>query len=135
MDDFTPGIISEARVKKLEDLLPKTKGYFSISHQHGMWHVGRLNYYGSFYEDHLDSDVVSAADGGLPIYGGSAFTVDWETGLDFDSGLYLRFGGEPVRQGSRQESLGWRRRCRVPGAHAVWGSMVASTTHAWVGNF
>ncbi len=95
VDDFTPGIISEARVKKLEDSLPKTKGYFSVSHQHGMWHInGRLNYYGSFYEDHLDSDVVSAADGGLPIYGGSAFTVDLETGLDFDSGLYLRFGVE-----------------------------------------
>lgn len=95
VDDFTPGIISEARVKKLEDSLPKTKGYFSINHQRGPWHInGRLNYTSSFYEDHLDSDVVSAADGGLPIYGGSAFTVDLETGWTFDSGLYFRLGAQ-----------------------------------------
>ena len=59
VDDFTPGIISEARVKKLEESLPKTKGYFSVNHQRGPWHINaRLSYYGSWYEDHLDSDVV-----------------------------------------------------------------------------
>lgn len=95
VDDFTPGIISEARVKKLEDSLPRTKGYFSINHQRGPWHLNaRLSYYGSFYEDHLDSDVVRAEDGGLPIYGGSAVTVDLETGWKFDSGLYVNVGAQ-----------------------------------------
>ncbi len=95
VDDFTPGIITEARIKKLEESLPKTKGFFSVNHQRGIWHINaRLNYYGSFYEDHLDSDVVSAEDGGLPIYEGSAFTVDLETGWDFDSGLYFRIGAQ-----------------------------------------
>ncbi|MGQ0799160.1 MAG: TonB-dependent receptor plug domain-containing protein [Pseudomarimonas sp.] len=97
VDSFTPGIISEARVKKLEESLPSTKGYFSLNHQRGPWHMlARLNYYGSFYEDHLDSDVVRAEDGGLPIDGDSAVTVDLETGWDFDSGLYVRVGAQNV---------------------------------------
>ena len=95
VDDFTPGIITEARIKKLEESLPSTKGYFSVNHQRGIWHItARLNYYGSFYEDHLDSDVVSIEDGGLPIYEGSAFTVDLETGLEWDSGFYFRVGAQ-----------------------------------------
>ena len=53
-----------------------------------MFHASlRLNYYGSFYEDHLDSDVVLAADGGLPIHGDSAVTVDADIGWKFASGL------------------------------------------------
>ena len=95
VDDFTPGIITEARIQKLEDSLPSTKGYFSINHERGIWHIlGRLNYYGSFYEDHLDSDVVAIEDGGLPIYEGSAYTIDLETGWKWDSGLYVNVGAQ-----------------------------------------
>lgn len=97
VDAFTPGIISEARVKKLEESLPKTKGFFTINHQRDQWNVlARLNYYGSFYEDHLDSDVVLAEDGGLPIFEGSTLTVDLEAGWEFDSGLYVRVGAQNV---------------------------------------
>lgn len=92
---FTPGIISEARVKKLEESLPGTKGYFSIHHDRGLWDIlVRVNYYGSWYEDHLDSDVVRAEDGGLPIFEDSAVTVDLETGWEWDSGLYVRVGAQ-----------------------------------------
>ena len=85
----------DALLKKLEESLPKTKGYFSIFHKRSNWHMlARLNYFGSFYEDHLDSDVVLAADGGLPIFGGSAVTVDLETGWDFDSGMYVNIGAQ-----------------------------------------
>lgn len=95
VDDFTPGIISEARVKKLEESLPRTKGYFTVNHQRGALSLlARLSYYGSFYEDHLDSDVVLAEEGGLPIFEGSALTVDLEGGWTFDSGLYLKFGAQ-----------------------------------------
>lgn len=95
VDDFTPGIISEARVKKIEESLPTAKGYFSINHQREVFHANaRVNYYGSFYEDHLDSDVVRAQDGGLPIYGDSAITVDVEMGWAFDSGLYFNVGAQ-----------------------------------------
>lgn len=97
VDAFTPGIISEARVKKLEESLPQTKGYFMINHVRDSWHANvRVNYYGSFYEDHLDSDVVSIADGGLPIFEDSAITVDVETGWDFASGLSLNIGAQNI---------------------------------------
>jgi iron complex outermembrane receptor protein len=95
VDAFTPGIITEARVKKLEESLPRTKGYFTVNHERGPWHfLARLNYYGSVYEDHLDSDVILAEDGGLPIYEGSAVTVDLEGGWKSDSGLYVAVGAQ-----------------------------------------
>ncbi|MBW3550169.1 MAG: TonB-dependent receptor [Proteobacteria bacterium] len=95
VDSFTPGIITEARIKKLEEALPRTKGYFSINHQREVFSANmRVNYFGSFYEDHLDSDVVRAEDGGLPIYGDSAVTVDAEVGWKFASGLYFNVGAQ-----------------------------------------
>jgi iron complex outermembrane receptor protein len=95
VDAFTPGIITEARIKKLEESLPRTKGYFTVNHQRGPWHfLARLNYYGSVYEDHLDSDAVRIEDGGLPIYEGSAVTVDLEGGWKADSGLYVTVGAQ-----------------------------------------
>ena len=88
VDDFTPGIITPIRIQKLEESLPRTKGYFSLNHQREVFHANvRVNYYGSFFEDHLD-------DGGLPIYGESAVTVDAEVGMKFASGLYFSVGAQ-----------------------------------------
>ena len=95
VDRFNPDFIDEARVYKLEKSLPKTKGYFSVHHQRQIFNANlRVNYYSSWYEDHLDSGVISAADGGLPIYGGSALIVDAEVGWKFDSGLYFSLGAQ-----------------------------------------
>ena len=47
----------------------------------------RVNYFGSYFEDHLD-------DGGLPIDGESAVTVDVELGAKFASGLYFAVGAQ-----------------------------------------
>lgn len=95
VDRYNTDFIDEARVYKLEESLPKTKGYFSIHHQRQIFHANlRFNYYSSWYEDHLDSGVISAADGGLPIYGGSAVIVDAEVGWKFDSGLYFSLGAQ-----------------------------------------
>jgi len=88
VDDFTPGIITPIRIKKLEESLPRTKGYLSVNHQREVFHANaRVNYYGSFFEDHLD-------DGGLPINGDSAVTVDAEIGWKFASGLYVNLGAQ-----------------------------------------
>lgn len=88
VDDFTPGIITPVRIKKLEESLPRQKGYFAINHQREVFHANlRVNYYGSFFEDHLD-------DGGLPIEGGSAWTADAEVGWRFASGLYFNVGAQ-----------------------------------------
>ena len=97
VDKFTPGIISEARIKKLEESLPSTKGYFTVHHHRGPWDLlVRVNYFGSWYEDHLDSDVVRIEDGGLPIYEDAAVTVDLETGWKWDSGFFVRVGAQNV---------------------------------------
>jgi len=88
VDDFTPGIITPIRIKKLEESLPQTKGYFSVNHQREVFHANvRVNYYDSFFEDHLD-------DGGLPIEEGSAVTVDAEIGWKFATGLYVNLGAQ-----------------------------------------
>ena len=88
VDDFTPGIITPIRIKKLEESLPSTKGTFSINHQREVLHANlRVNYFGSYFEDHLD-------DGGLPIDGESAVTVDVEVGAKFASGLYFAVGAQ-----------------------------------------
>ncbi len=88
VDDFTPGIITPVRIQKLEESLPRTKGYLSVNHQRDVFHANaRLSYYGSFFEDHLDS-------GELPIYGDSAVTVDAELGWKFPTGMYLNVGAQ-----------------------------------------
>lgn len=95
VDRFNTDFVDEARVYKLEHSLPKTKGFFNINHQREIFHANlRVGYYGSWYEDHLDSGVISAADGGLPIYGGSTFIVDAEVGWKFASGLYINVGAQ-----------------------------------------
>lgn len=92
--DFSPNIIGEARVQILEDALPRTKGSFSINHQRERWHaMTRLNYYGSFYEDHVDSGCVVGPDC-LPIYGDAALIVDAEVGYKFDNGLFVNLGAQ-----------------------------------------
>jgi iron complex outermembrane recepter protein len=93
VDRFTPEIIGEARVQILEDSLPKTKGNFSINHQRGNWTGNlRFTYYGSFYEDHVDSGCVNGPDC-LPIYGDSAVVVDLDVGYAFDNGFSVNVGG------------------------------------------
>ncbi|HEY0332557.1 MAG TPA: TonB-dependent receptor [Stenotrophomonas sp.] len=97
VDRYNADFVDEARVYKLENSLPKTKGYFSINHQRQIFHANlRLGYYGSWYEDHLDSGVISAADGGLPIYGDSSLIVDAEVGWKFASGLYVNVGAQTL---------------------------------------
>lgn len=94
VDRFTPDIIGEARVQILEDSLPKTKGTFSINHVRDNWTGNlRFGYYGSFYEDHVDSGCVVGPDC-LPIYGDSAVIVDAEVGYNFDNGAYVRVGAQ-----------------------------------------
>jgi len=95
VDSYNADFVDEARVYKLENSLPKTKGFFSINHQRQVFHANlRLGYYGSWYEDHLDSGVISAADGGLPIYGDARLIVDAEVGWKFANGLYFNVGAQ-----------------------------------------
>lgn len=95
VDRYDANFINEARVYKIEESLPKTKGYFSVNHQREVFHANlRLGYYGSWYEDHLDSGAIAIEDGGLPIYEDSKLIVDAEVGWTFPSGLYVNVGAQ-----------------------------------------
>jgi len=94
VDDFTPGIITPSRIERLEDSVPHTRATFNVNHTRGVWNANvRVNYYGAFFEAHLD-DVDLAGNTTLPIYGGSAWTADLELGAKFDSGLYFAVGAQ-----------------------------------------
>ena len=95
LDDGSIGTVDEAsdnisaeRVRMLEDNLPPVRWSFTANHTNGDWRVmGRLNYYGSIYEDHLDS--------ALPIDKvSSEVTVDLEVGYHFSEDLQVVLGAK-----------------------------------------
>ena len=80
--------ISAERVRMLENNLPATRYSFTANHTNGDWRIlGRLNFAGSIYEDHLDS--------GLPIgQVSSEYTFDLEVGYHFTDNLQLVAGAK-----------------------------------------
>jgi len=77
--DHHSAYISDAKVEQLERGLPRVRGSFTVAQNYGDWDgFIRLNHFGSFYEDHLDSGALREEDDGLPIEVASAVTVDAE---------------------------------------------------------
>lgn len=63
--------LTRARIRMLEDNLPAHRGSITLEQSKGNWaFTWRLNYYGEFYEDHLDA----SAD--MDIYGNALTTFD-----------------------------------------------------------
>jgi iron complex outermembrane recepter protein len=88
-------LLSESVVKQIEDGLPKDRANVSWTYNAGRFgSLVRLNYFGSYYEDHVDSGAVRVADGGLPIFEGSAVTVDLEVNFDLTDSVNLAVGLE-----------------------------------------
>ncbi len=88
VDSFNPAIIGATRVKQLEENLPEDKFTFTIAHEQGDWDsFFRINYYGDYYEAHLDA-------GSLPIDADSAFTVDAEVAYNINEDLRLAIGAQ-----------------------------------------
>lgn len=78
--------IAPTRVRQLEEALPKWKGNFAVTHNQGPWRLlGRLNFYGEYYEAHLE-------DGTLPIDGEAAVLVDAEVGYKITENVELIAG-------------------------------------------
>ena len=87
---FQPGVLNETRIKQLEEGLPKYRANLSLSQQLGNWRgLARLNYFGSFYEAHLD-------DGSLPIEAGDEYTVDAEIAYSVSQNFTLVVGGQNI---------------------------------------
>ncbi|TKB05080.1 TonB-dependent receptor [Alteromonas portus] len=80
--------ISEFRIRMLEDNLPAVRYSATANHTNGDWRfLARLNYYGSIFEDHLDS--------ALPIEKvGSEFTVDLEVAYNFTEEFTVTVGAK-----------------------------------------
>ncbi len=88
VDSFNPDIIGDTRVRQLEDNLPDTRFALTANHLNGDWRaLLRLNYYGDYYEAHLD-------DGTLPIEAGAEFTLDAELGYNFTDSLSVTLGAQ-----------------------------------------
>ncbi|ALS98874.1 TonB-dependent receptor plug domain-containing protein [Lacimicrobium alkaliphilum] len=75
VDDFNPDNINLAKVEMLEDNLPAHRATYTMNYSKEDFRaLMRLNYFGDYYEDHVD------AGGGLDIYPGAELTVDLELG-------------------------------------------------------
>ncbi|HEY7800896.1 MAG TPA: TonB-dependent receptor, partial [Hyphomonadaceae bacterium] len=75
--------ISPTRVQQLEEGLPQWKGNFTLTHSQGPWRaLGRLNYYGEYFEAHLEDNT-------LPIDGEAAVLVDAEVGYRITDNIEL----------------------------------------------
>ena len=99
-DNETVNISSE-RIRMLEDNLPAVRYSLTANHTNGDWRVlGRLNYYGSIFEDHLDS--------GLPIDEvGSEITFDFELGYTVNDSLTLIAGAKNAFDEYPDENVLW----------------------------
>ncbi|WP_202862858.1 TonB-dependent receptor [Microbulbifer sp. A4B17] len=82
--------MDEMRIRQLEDGLPEVRGNASVTHSADNWRgLVRLNYYGSYWEAHLD-------DYSLPIDAGDEWTVDIEAAYDFNDSMTFIAGAENV---------------------------------------
>ncbi|PIP79396.1 MAG: TonB-dependent receptor [Gammaproteobacteria bacterium CG22_combo_CG10-13_8_21_14_all_40_8] len=89
VDSFNPDNINAAKVQMLEDNLPAYRVSYTANHSNGNWSIlARVNYFGKFFEDHLD------AGGDLPIFAGSEITVDSEVGYAFTDQLTFAIGAK-----------------------------------------
>lgn len=88
VDSFNSDIISDTRVRQLEENLPEDRFTLTANHTQDNWNLlTRLNYYGDYYEAHLDI-------GSLPIDAGAEYTVDAEFGYDVTSSIRLAIGAK-----------------------------------------
>jgi len=83
------GNIGDGRLRQLEENIPEFKGNATWRHSQGMWNgYIRANYWGSYFEDHLDANLA------FPIDAGARVTFDAEISADIYEGLTLTAGAQ-----------------------------------------
>ncbi len=96
----TAAPLSFGRAKQIEDSTPATRGNISFNHTDGPFRgLVRVNYYGKFFECHLDdtnNDAPPAIPCGLPHFGGAQFPIDIELGYEVVEGVELIAGAQNV---------------------------------------
>ena len=92
----TAAPLSPGRRKVLEDGLPAVRGSLTLNHEQGPWNgLARVNYFGEFFECHLDAYNGALPDGcELPYNGDAQVTVDVELGYDITEHASIAFGAQ-----------------------------------------
>lgn len=92
----TAAPLSPGRRKVLEDGLPQIRGSLTFNHEQGPWNfLARGNYFGEFFECHLDAYSAVAPDGcDLPYEGDAQITVDLELGFDVTDHTSIAIGAQ-----------------------------------------
>ena len=94
----TAAPLSEGRRRQLEDTIPKTRANLTFNHYAGAFRgLVRVNYYGKFFECHLDatnSTPPQYCD--LPHDGGAQFPIDVELGVEVIDGVEFIAGAQNV---------------------------------------
>ena len=90
--------LSEGRARQLEDTIPRTRGNISFNHYAGPFRaLARFNYYGKFFECHLDAtSSVGPEFCDLPHDGGAQFPIDLEFGYDLMENVEVIAGAQNV---------------------------------------
>ena len=84
--DFNPVTLDGVRIQQLEESLPNYRANMTVTHVTDKWRaLGRVNYYGSYTEVHLDS-------AGLEVFPGAEFTLDVEFGYNVMDNLEISVG-------------------------------------------
>ena len=85
------GTLGDGRLRQLEENIPNWRSNFTVTHRQGAFRgLMRANYYGSFFEDHLDSGLA------LPIDGASQLTFDVEMGYQVIDNIEVIAGARNV---------------------------------------
>ena len=92
----TAAPLSPGRRKVLEDGLPHVRGSLTLNHEQGPWNgLARVNYFGEFFECHLDAYNAVAPDGcDLPYNGDAQVTVDLELGFNITEQTQIAIGAQ-----------------------------------------
>ncbi|MEZ5892943.1 MAG: TonB-dependent receptor [Parvularculaceae bacterium] len=94
----TAAPLSEGRRRQLEDTIPRTRANLTFNHYAGpMRALLRINYYGKFFECHLDATSGTGPEFcDLPHYGSAQFPIDVELGFEVKEGIELIAGAQNV---------------------------------------
>ncbi|VAV86613.1 TonB-dependent receptor [hydrothermal vent metagenome] len=81
------GTLGAGRIRQLEDNLPGWRSSFTVTHDQGRWGgLVRANYYGSYFEDHLDANLA------FPIEAGAEITFDAQVSYDVNEAFEVAVG-------------------------------------------
>ena len=90
VQSFNADLLDPVRIRQLEESLPEFRGSLSATHEQGPFTGAlRLNYFGKYFEAHLD-------DGTLPIKPGAEFTVDAELTYRFLERFSFSVGADNI---------------------------------------